>query len=456
MGDAVANQMDRRQLITRTSAAVLSGAAMLGAGESTKAAADSRTEGPGARKNQPNILMVYADDLGYGDFSCYGSSMIRTPRIDRLAQEGTRFTNGYAGAVVCTPSRAALLTGRVAPRVGLPRVLFPEDENGLSADERTLPEYLKSAGYTTTCVGKWHLGAKPEHNPTKHGFDHFFGALYSNDMKPFELWRDDRVVEQDVDQSTLTRRYTEEAIAALDRAGDQPFFIYLAETMPHIPLSVEPRFESVSEAGLYGDVIQALDHYIGVLLDALHKRDLERDTIVIVSSDNGPWFEGSTSGLRGRKIYTYEGGMRVPFIVRWPGVTPANQVSDQPVSVIDLLPTLCAYAGVEPDPEVTLDGSDIRSVLEGANTAERAPIYFYDDLGETLDAVRDGRWKLHVRRHNDDERQLPELYDLERNPQESYNLAERHPAVVRRLERLIEEFVADVETERNSRAGSAK
>ncbi|AXK36565.1 sulfatase [Streptomyces armeniacus] len=447
--------MGRRELITRTSAAAVSGAAVLGAAEGTRAAAADRRGASGGRpRSRPNILLIYTDDLGYGDFSCYGSTGIRTPRIDRLAREGVRFTDAYAGAVVCTPSRAALLTGRVGPRAGLPRVLFPEDENGLSDDERIIPEYLKSAGYATTCIGKWHLGAKPEHNPTRHGFDHFFGALYSNDMTPFELWRDEEVVESVVDQSTLTRRYTEEAVAAMDRSGDQPFFIYVAESMPHIPLHVEPRFEGASDAGLYGDVIQSLDHYVGVLLDALRERGLEEDTLVILTSDNGPWFEGSSGGLRGRKIYTYEGGLRVPCIARWPGVTPAGKVSELPVSVLDLLPTFCAYAGITPDPGVTLDGCDIRSVLEGADTAEHTPIYYFDDLGRTLDAVRDGRWKLHVRRHIEnpddpdrDQRELPELYDLERDPTESYNVSESHPAVVRRLRRLIEEFESDVKAE---------
>jgi arylsulfatase A-like enzyme len=441
--DRAASAIGRRRLISRTSAAAVSGAAVLGGSGATRAAAADRGADRGRHK-RPNVLLVYADDLGYGDFSCYGSPSIRTPRVDQLAREGTRFTDAYAGAVVCTPSRAALMTGRVAPRVGLPRVLFPDDDNGLSADERTIPEYLRSAGYATTCIGKWHLGAKPEHHPNRHGFDEFFGALYSNDMKPFELWRNERVVERKVDQSTLTRRYTEEAVAALDRRGDAPFFIYLAESMPHIPLSVEPRFEGVSDAGLYGDVVQALDHHIGVLLDALRERDLERDTLVIVTSDNGPWFEGSTAGLRGRKIYTYEGGMRVPFIARWPGVIPAGAESRQPIGVIDLLPTLCGYAGVRPDPEIKLDGCDIRTVLEGAQHAEHTPIYYFDDLGKTLDAVRDGRWKLHVRRHGEEQRELPELYDLEQDATESYNVAERHPQVVRRLRRLIREFSDDV------------
>lgn len=446
MSDRSAHTVARRKVLAGAPAAVAS-AATLGAaaGAPDAAAADQQDRDGSAR--QPNIVLVYADDLGYGDFSCYGATGIHTPRIDQLAREGTRFTDGYAGAVVCTPSRAALLTGRVAPRVGLPRVLFPNEPNGLSASERTIPEYLRSAGYATTCIGKWHLGSRPQHHPLRHGFDTFFGALYSNDMEPFELWRQNEVVERDVDQATLTRRYTEEAIAAIDRRGDRPFFLYLAESMPHIPLSVEPPFEGRSQAGLYGDVIEALDHHIGVLLDALRHRGLDRNTLVLVTSDNGPWYEGSTGGLRGRKVYTYEGGMRVPFIARWPGTVPAGAVQRQPVSVLDLLPTFCGYAGVRPDPSVTLDGCDVRTVLEGGEGEAHPPIYYFDDLGQSLDAVRDGRWKLHVRRHGDDQKELPELYDLQLDSSESYNVAERHPKTVQRLRRLIKDFAAEVGTQ---------
>ncbi|MFD1719635.1 sulfatase [Georgenia deserti] len=423
-------------------------AAMLGAGAGATSAyaepaAAAQSAGPPSSR-PPNILVVFIDDLGYGDLSCYGSPMIHTPHLDRLARQGTRFTHGYAGHTVCTPSRAGLLTGRVPPRAGLPHVLFPEDTKGLSADERTIPEYLKQAGYSTTCIGKWHLGSQPEHNPTRHGFDHFFGALYSNDMTPFQLWRDEEMIEDPVDQSTLTRRYTEEAIAAIDRAGDDPFFIYLAETMPHLPLAVESRFDGQSEAGEYGDVVESLDHYLGVLFEALSSRGLDENTLVIVTSDNGPWFDGSSGPFRGRKIGTYEGGLRVPFIVRWPGVVPRRREHDFPVTVIDLLPTLCSYAGVEPDPDVTLDGTNVRAVLEGRRSVPRTPIYYFDDDDGSLSAVRDGRWKLHAQRQDETTRRLPELYDLERDSGESYNLASRNPDVVERLTAIIEEMEAEV------------
>lgn len=443
MGDGTTVGVGRRNLLVGSSAAVLGGATATPAAAAAESATTTHaTQQPDTRP--PNVLLVYFDDLGYGDLSCYGSSLIHTPHLDQLAREGTRFTHAYSGATVCTPSRAALLTGRVAPRVGLPHVLFPDHTDGLSAQEHTVAEYLQSVGYATTCIGKWHLGKEPEHRPTRHGFDEFFGALYSNDMDPFQLWRNDEMIEDPVDQSTLTRRYTEEAIAAIDRAGDDPFFVYLAETMPHLPLAVEPQFDGRSDGGEYGDVIESLDHYLGVLFKASSERGLREDTLVIVTSDNGPWFDGSTGGLRGRKIGTYEGGLRVPFIVRWPGAVPRGEEHDFPLSVLDLLPTLCGYAGVEPKPDVTLDGTDIRPVLEGAPSVAHPPIYYFDDQDGSLSAVRDGKWKLHVQREDETTLRLPELYDLERDSEESYNLAGSHPRVVERLTAIIEEMEEDI------------
>ncbi len=400
-----------------------------------------------AGRRRPNILLVYLDDLGYGDLGSYGSPLVRTPRLDRLAAEGTRFTQGYSGAPVCTPSRAALLTGRVPPRSGLTDVLYPEDAKGLPAEERTVAEYLQDAGYATACVGKWHVGRPPEHAPTNHGFDRFFGlnGVYTAGTYPFDLWRDGQVVDSvdsDADLATLSRRFTDEAIAAIDAAGDRPFFVYLAEVMPHLPLAVEPPFDGRSRAGLYGDAIESLDHHVGRLLDALRTRGLERDTLVAVVSDNGPWFEGSVGGLRGRKFDAFEGGMRVPFIARWPGVIPAGEVSDAVVSSLDVLPTACALAGVTPDPAVTLDGADVGAALAGHRATDHPPVYYY--LSDRLAAVREGRWKLHVVRRGSDQRNLPELYDLSRDPQESYNLAGPHPDVVARLQRIAADHEADV------------
>lgn len=439
--------VSRRQVLKGGSAAFVGAAAGLGPGMEGAAAAPP--PGPGARR--PNVLLVYLDDLGYGDLGCYGSPTIRTPRLDALAREGTRFTQGYSGAPVCTPSRAALLTGRVPPRTGLTAVLNPGQQQGLPAEERTIAEYLQGAGYFTACVGKWHVGEPADHNPLDHGFDTFFGvnALYTRNTYPTDLWRDDRPVEQledDAGLATLSRRFTDETLAAIDRAGDRPFFVYLAEVMPHLPLAVEPEFAGTSEAGLYGDVIESVDFHLGRVLDGLAERGLGEDTLVIVASDNGPWFEGNVAGLRGRKFDVFEGGMRVPFIASWPtrgrGRVRGRASPDAVVSVLDLLPTLCALAGVEPDPAITLDGTDISSTLLGGSPEPHPPIYYY--LGAQLAAVRDGRWKLHVRRAGGEQRFLPELYDVERDPAESYNLALDNPSVVQRLEWLIADHEGSV------------
>lgn len=389
----------------------------------------------------PNVVLIMMDDLGYGDLGCYGSEMIRTPNVDRLASGGARFTQAYSGAPVCTPSRVALLTGRYGARVGLPRVLSPADPGGLPAGERTIAEYLRAAGYATGIFGKWHLGSRREYNPTRHGFDRFFGALHSNDMRPFELWRNERVVEREVDQSLLTRRYTEAATRFI-RSSSRPFFVYLPHTMPHIPLHTEARFRGVSEAGPYGDVVESVDHYVGELVGFLEDEGLAEDTLVLLTSDNGPWFSGSTGGLRGRKAETYEGGMRVPLVAHWPAEIPSGVTREQPVSSVDLLPTLCSVANVEPDPEAELDGRDVSGALRSGEDLEPAPIYFFSD--ERLNAVRRGDWKLHVRRSPfggyDAEKEVPELFDLRRDPAESYNLAERHPELVDELREVIEDF----------------
>jgi uncharacterized sulfatase len=279
---------------------------------------------------KPNIVLVVLDDLGYGDLSCMGNTILRTPRIDSIADDGINLRHMYATSSVCTPSRAALMTGRYPQRVGLPKVLSPEHGTGLSSWEYTLPRMLHDAGYRTAMFGKWHLGCRPEHYPTRHGFDEYAGLLYSNDMHPVELFEGDRISTEDVDQATLTGAYTDHAIDFITRNADAPFFVYLAHTMPHIPLHVEDAFTGRSAGGRYGDVVESLDHHIGRLLDTLGDLGLADDTIIMVTSDNGPWFEGSTGGLRGTKLHTYEGGIRVPFVARWPGRIPAGSVSDEP------------------------------------------------------------------------------------------------------------------------------
>jgi len=399
---------------------------------------------------RPNIVLIFMDDMGYGDLSCTGSSLIRTPRMDEIGEQGLTFTQMYSAAPTCTPSRASLLTGRYAQRVGLPRVIFPEEPEGLPDSEVTIAHLLGEQGYACGAFGKWHLGARPQHSPLRHGFDRFVGLPYSNDMHPVQLHVEDAEdgsrIERDVDQSALTRRYTDEAMDFIDEHRDEPFFVYLPHTMPHIPLHVEPEFRGTSSAGTYGDVIECLDHHVGRLTDHLEERGLAENTIVIVTSDNGPWFEGSTGGLRGRKIDTYEGGIRMPFLIRWPGrIAPGTRTST-PACFIDLLPTLVGLAGGAPPTDRPIDGVDIRDCLDGGEVPERS-LYFFSHWH--LNAMRRGRWKLHVDRFpTKDLRELPQLFDLEADPGECYNLASLHPELLEELRADLEGFAELIEAQR--------
>ncbi|TDE14240.1 sulfatase [Jiangella asiatica] len=400
---------------------------------------------------QPNIVLVVMDDLGYGDLGCMGNTILRTPRIDSVAADGITLRHMYAASAVCTPSRAALMTGRYPQRVGLPKVLNPRDGTGLSAWEYTLPEMLRDAGYRTAMFGKWHLGCRPEHYPTRHGFDEYAGLLYSNDMHPVELFEGEKISTADVDQARLTAAYTDQAIDFIERHADRPFFVYLAHTMPHVPLHVEDEFAGRSAGGRYGDVVESLDHHIGRLLDTLDDLGLADDTLVMVTSDNGPWFEGSTGGLRGTKLHTYEGGIRVPFVARWPGRIPAGAMSDAPVCLFDLLPTLAALAGGTVPQDRPIDGVDVSAVLAGGPMPRRRPLFFFHWW--TLNAIRSGRWKLHLDRFPRDQnraqgRELPQLFDLESDPAETYDLRHGHPDVLEHLTGLATCFEAEIAGQR--------
>ena len=423
-------------------AGALAGAAAVPFGMSLVEASDARARQSGG----PNVVLILFDDLGYGDLSCYGSRAISTPNADRLASGGVRLTHAYSGAPVCTPSRAALMTGRYGARSGLQKTVSPGEARGMPDGERTVAEYLRRAGYATGCFGKWHLGSRPEHNPTRHGFDRFFGVLHSNDMEPFRLYDGEEVVESDVDQAQLTRRYTEQASAFIRENSGGPFFAYLPHTMPHIPIHAEERFRGVSDAGPYGDAVEAIDYYLGNLVAVLEDEEVLENTLILLSSDNGPWFTGSTGGLRGRKGETYEGGMRVPTIVHWPAGIRGEAVSDYPISSVDFLPTLCSLAGAEPDGDITLDGEDVSDALRGEPAGERGPIYFFTE--KHLNAVRRGRWKLHVRRKSeggyDVTAQMPQLFDLESDSSESYDLSSTRPEIVEELRSLLERFEAEV------------
>jgi uncharacterized sulfatase len=451
--------------------------------------------------DRPNIVLILADDLGYGDVAIQGSRAIETPHMDRLAAEGMRFTHFYSSAPICSPSRAGLLTGRYPLRSGIITALqaagdslarrltrrvgmvfaklgavdMPGGDNavrGLPPSEITIAEALRLAGYRTMAIGKWHLGdftAYPEFHPSNHGFDRFVGFNMSNDDWPVAFWRDDTEEIDDIglDQARYTRVFTEEATGFIE-AGTEPFFLYLAHKDPHQPFFPSERFAGRSSAGPYGDAVSEMDWSIGEVVAALRRLGLAKNTLVVVTSDNGPWFEGSPGGLRGRKGQSYEGGFRVPFIAWWPGRIPAGVVRDAPAMQIDLFPTLLRLAGLSPPSDRIVDGVDIWPVLSGEQeeVADRALFFFHD---YDVEGMRVGRWKyLESNSHYVwptplDKRDTPAgriaagrdyqppgseesvptlgtwplLYDLGQDPDESYNVAESHPAVARELgERL--------------------
>ena len=419
------------------------------------------------RAERPNVVLIFADDLGYGDLSSYGHPTIRTPRLDGMAREGIRLTSFYAAAPVCTPSRAGLLTGRYPIRSGMSNNRSPSSTDGIPPSEITLAEALKARGYRTAAIGKWHLGHLPPYLPTSNGFDTYFGIPYSNDMmppwvaeadRPVPLMRGTAVVEQPVDQTTLTKRYTEEAIRFIREAGGQPFFVYLAHAMPHLPISASNEFRGRSGAGLYGDVLMELDWSAGRILDALRELGLDRNTIVIFTSDNGPWHNlparmlqggvrpwhtGSAGPLRGAKGTTWDGGLRVPGIVRWPGVIPAGQESAEIATTMDLYPTLIRLAGGEVPRDRPLDGRDIFPLLTGSGPSPTREIFYF--AGRELQAVREGRWKLRSAREGSFTR--TELFDMELDPSERHDVAKEQADVVTRLRQRLRAFAREVGTE---------
>jgi arylsulfatase A len=430
---------------------------------STIAAGGSR-----AKDKPVNIVIILADDLGYGDLGCYGHPSIRTPNLDRMAAEGMRFTDFYA-APVCTPSRAQLMTGRLPLRSGMchdtRRVLFPDSAGGLPPGEITIARALKGRGYATGCIGKWHLGHLPQFLPTRHGFDSYFGIPYSNDMDrvaPNELgakatfspkseyWtppvmRDEKILERSPDQSTLTRRYTEEAVQFIKANKSQPFFLYLAHTMPHVPLFASKAFAGKSRRGLYGDVVEELDWSVGEVLKTLRAEGLEGSTLVIFTSDNGPWLifnehGGSAGLLRGGKGSTWEGGVRVPGIMRWPGHIPAGVPTSAIVSNMDLFTTILKLAGAEVPKDRIIDGLDLTPLLLNKGPGPRNTLFFYRDT--TLYAVRKGPFKAHlITQGGYGEKPVahdpPQLYHLEHDPSERFDIAKTHLDVIADIHREI-------------------
>lgn len=418
---------------------------------------------PTALVRPPNFIVIFTDDQGYGDLGCFGAKDLDTPNLDRMAAEGMRFTEFYSAAPVCTPSRAALLTGRYPLRVGMPQVIGPGDNIGLDPRETTLAEILKQHGYGTMCVGKWHLGHQAPFLPTNHGFDHFLGIPYSNDM-PTEapdgragvpLMRDEQVLDHPVEQDTLTRRYTQEAVRFIRESKDKPFFLYLPHTKPHVPLHVSPGFAGKSKRGLYGDVIAELDWSVGEILKVLRESGIDEHTCVVFTSDNGPWLGkkehgGSARPLRLGKFSTCEGGMRVPCIMRWPGRIPAGSTCEEVASTMDLLPTFSGLAKIKLPADHAIDGQDIAPLLLGQPGATTPHEVFYYFNRHTLEAARSGKWKYHRARPADERRKEPRtatLYDLKADIGETTDLLAVHPEIGRRLEDLCVRFDADLNAE---------
>lgn len=465
---------------TNRSALLAFGLTLLGVGTTAAAAVE-----------RPNVVLIFADDLGYGDVQCFNEGgPFKTPHLDQMAAEGARLTNFYVPTPYCAPSRGTILTGRYPFRHSV--VFNPSPDSGASnfglpLDEVTIAEILKKEGYATAAFGKWHLGHKEQWLPRRQGFDEYLGILYSNDMFPVQLVENEEVIEYPVRQSLLTQRYTDRTIEFIKSHADEPFFVYLPHAMPHKPLAVSDNFYTPhSRDDLYADVITELDAAVGRVLKTLEETGLDERTLVIFTSDNGPWYGGSTGGLRGMKGRTWEGGLRVPMIARFPGVIPAGVVNAHIAGTIDILPTICQLVGVPVPGDRVIDGRDILPMLSdsGAKSPHEA---IYGMQGIHLSTVRSGKWKLHVRNPgpprfvnlsdaelanwidprgpdgvtilapfeqpkptehpgltSGDEPQAMMLFDLEADPGEQHNVAAKHPEVVARLLSMYEKTAAEV------------
>jgi arylsulfatase A-like enzyme len=457
---------------------------------------------------KPNIILILADDLGYSDLGCFGSHSIRTPQLDAMAAQGTRFTSFYVTQAVCSASRAALMTGSYPNRVSMQGALNHTSKEGIHPDEYLLPEMLKEQGYATGIFGKWHLGTAAMFHPLKHGFDEYWGIPYSNDnskyhpslaaeMPPLPVYEDEKVVETDPDQSQFTRRITEKAVSFIRRHGDEPFFLYVPHVMPHVPIFASERFKGKSPHGLYADVVEELDWSVGLILAAVQQEGIAEKTLILFFSDNGPFLSygnhaGSAEPLREGKLTSYEGGVRVPFIAHWPGKVPAGKVCDEPLTEMDLLPTVQAWLGAK-SPALKIDGKDVSDLLfgkEGAKSPHESLVFYG---GSELQAIRSGEWKLHflhpyitphaepgrdgkpsnwenmkpaaitqsgiegiATRHGYRVAQQPlALYQLSSDPGETKDLSAQHPDVVQRLQKLAEPYRSELGDSLTQTAGQS-
>lgn len=450
------------------------------------------------KNNLPNIVLIFADDMGYGDLSCFGASQYKTPNLDHMANQGMRFTNFYVSHAVCSASRAALLTGCYANRVGIHGALNPKATTGLNPEEETIAEILKKQGYKTAAVGKWHLGHHQEFLPLQQGFDEYLGLPYSNDMWPvyydgtrnippsyerklgfpeLPLIKNNekiRELKNMKDQDELTTLYTETAVDFIGRNKDNPFFLYLAHSMPHVPLAVSDKFKGKSEQGLYGDVMMEIDWSVGEIVKAIEENGLADNTLIIFTSDNGPWLNfgnhaGSSGGLREGKGTSFEGGQRVPSVMKWPGVIPEGIVCNKMAATIDILPTLVAITGA-PLPEKKIDGVNILSLMKKEPNANPRKILYYYYGNNQLEAVRKDNWKMvFPHNHRSYLGVVPgidgfpgetnkvtsglELYDLRRDPGERYNVIKQYPEMVIELQNIAEEAREDLGDSLNGQLG---
>ena len=460
--------LNRREFLRAAglTAAVL---AMPGCGGHLRQASDGKST------DKPNVVIVFCDDVGYADIGVFGAKGYETPNLDRMAAEGVKFTDFYAAASSCTPSRAALMTGCYPQRVSLPNVIGPNAKIGISDQEQTIAETLKPLGYATACYGKWHLGHLPKFLPTRHGFDDYFGLPYSNDMWPqhptnknypdLPLVEGERILEYNPDQTQLTTWYTERAVRFIEKSKDQPFFLYVPHSMAHVPLFVSDKFKGKSERGLYGDVMMEIDWSVGQILSTLKRLDIDEKTLVIFCSDNGPWLSyGDHSGLanplREGKGTSFDGGHREPTVMRMPGKIPAGTVCNEPASTMDILPTVANLTGAKL-PAHRIDGKDIWPLITGVPGAKSPHEAFFYYRGFALEAVRSGKWKLHLPHSY---RTLagrqggtggqpakyeqgnigPALFDLASDIGEQHDVSARHPAIVKRLMALVDEMRQDL------------
>lgn len=420
--------------------------------------------------DQPNVIIVFIDDFGYGDLGCYGNTKHRTPNIDRMAEEGVRMTNFYVASSVSTPSRAALMTGCYPKRISMHvnagptplmsrgrQVLFPVSHKGLNPSEITIAELLKEKGYETACIGKWHLGDQSAFLPTRQGFDYYYGIPYSNDMDrtycPLPLMENEKVITAPVGQDSLTYRYTQKAIEFIKQNKKKPFFLYLPHNMTHNPLDASPAFKGKSQNGIYGDATEELDWSMGEIFRTLKEEGLDENTFVIFTTDNGaePIFGGSNHPLRGRKGTTYEGGFRVPCIIRWPKQIPSGQICNEVITSMDLFPTIAHYCRTQIPQDRIIDGHNVSKILEGNDIKSPTETFYYYQK-QQLQAVRWGKWKYHLPLEQriigphlpDTEPGEEMLYNLDEDMGESTNLVNEYPDVVAHMKQLIQEVRNDM------------